>query len=188
MIDLFQVALELQDFLTAQGWRFCFIGGLALQRWGEPRVTQDVDCTLLTGFGDEREYIRILLGRYAGRIPDAGEFAWRNRVLLLRSQSGIGIDLALGGMDFEVALVNRATDFDFLPGIRLRTCSAEDLIVLKAFADRRRDWADIEGILHRQEGRLDWDHIQAQLEPLAELKEDPAIMATLRSLRSDLDS
>ena len=51
MIDLFQVALELQAFLLSRTWRFCFIGGLALQRWGEPRVTQDVDCTLLTGFG-----------------------------------------------------------------------------------------------------------------------------------------
>jgi hypothetical protein len=38
VIDLFQVALELQAFLWSREWRFCFIGGLALQRWGEPRV------------------------------------------------------------------------------------------------------------------------------------------------------
>ena len=31
------------------------MGGVALQRWGEPRLTQDVDLTLLTGFGDEEQ-------------------------------------------------------------------------------------------------------------------------------------
>jgi hypothetical protein len=183
VIDLFQVALDLQGFLVGKGWRFCFIGGLALQRWGEPRVTRDVDCTLLTGFGGEESYIRALLGRYTGRMPDAESFALRNRVLLLRSGSGIGIDIALGGLEFEESIVLRATDFRFLPGIRLRTCSAEDLIVLKAFADRRRDWADIEGILTRQENRLDWGYISAQLGPLCELKENASIVDTLKALR-----
>jgi hypothetical protein len=188
VIDLFQVALGLQDFLASQGWRFCFIGGLALQRWGEPRITQDIDCTLLTGFSAEQGYIRALLAKYEGRIPDAEAFALRNRVLLLRSGSGVGIDVALGGIPFEESLVGRATDFDFLPGVRLRTCSAEDLVVLKAFADRRRDWADIEGILYRQKGRLDWGYIYEQLVPLAELKEDPAIVASLKSMQADQDS
>ena len=183
MIDLFQVALELQAFLLSRTWRFCFIGGLALQRWGEPRVTQDVDCTLWTGFGREQEYVRVLLGRYSGRIQDAEQFALKNRVLLLRSESGIGIDMALGGLEFEALLVERASEFLFLPGTRLRTCSAEDLIVLKAFADRRRDWADIEGILQRQESGLDWNYVYAQLVPLCELKENPAIVAGLKALQ-----
>jgi hypothetical protein len=37
---------EIQAFCQKQGWRFCFIGGVAVQRWGEPRLTQDVDLTL----------------------------------------------------------------------------------------------------------------------------------------------
>jgi hypothetical protein len=187
VIGLFQVALDLQKFFVQQRWRFCFIGGLALQRWGEPRVTQDVDCTLLTGFGDEEAYIRTLLGRYQGRITDAAQFALHNRVLLLRSESGIGIDVALGGLDFEASVVGRATDFRFLPDVYLRTCSAEDLVVLKAFADRRRDWADIEGILSRQERRLDWPYVYAQLQPLAELKENPAIVTSLKSLQRAME-
>lgn len=180
MIDLFDVALELQKFLTQQHWRFCFIGGLAIQRWGEPRVTQDVDCTLLTGFGGEEAYVQALLGRYAGRVPDAAQFALQNRVLLLCSESGIGIDVALGGLEYEVAVVSRAT--------YRRTCSAEDLVILKAFADRRRGWADIEGIVDRQVGRLDWPYIYNQLGPLSELKENPAIVTTLKSLQHAMES
>ncbi|MBN1837703.1 MAG: nucleotidyl transferase AbiEii/AbiGii toxin family protein [Spirochaetales bacterium] len=186
MIDLFQVAAGLQSFLLEREWRFCFIGGVALQRWGEPRVTQDVDCTLLTGFGKEPQFVSELLGRYQPRIEDAEAFALRNRVLLV-SESGIGIDISLGGLPFEALLVQRASSFRFLPEIELRTCSAEDLIVLKAFADRRRDWADIEGIVVRQRGRLDWRYVYGQLRPLCDLKEDLGIVDTLKALQQDAE-
>ena len=53
MNGLYEAALEVQSFMQRRGWRFCIIGGLALQRWGDPRVTRDVDVTVLTGFGDE---------------------------------------------------------------------------------------------------------------------------------------
>jgi hypothetical protein len=48
--EVIRAAAELQAVCESQSWRFCFIGGLALQRWGEPRETVDVDLTLLTGF------------------------------------------------------------------------------------------------------------------------------------------
>ncbi len=82
MIELFRLAAELQDVCRRQQWQFCFIGGIAVQRWGEPRVTQDVDMTILTGFGNESSYVDHLLGRFAPRVSDAAEFALRHRVLL----------------------------------------------------------------------------------------------------------
>lgn len=39
MNPLFQAGLELQVFFEAKGWPFCFIGGLAVIRWGEMRMT-----------------------------------------------------------------------------------------------------------------------------------------------------
>jgi hypothetical protein len=61
-----------------------------------------------------------------------------SRVLLLRAASGVGLDIALGGLPFEATAVSRSTLFRFPPDIPLRTCSPEDLIVFKAFADRAR--------------------------------------------------
>ncbi len=183
MNELFQVAAAVQNLCQGQKWKFCFIGGLALQRWGEPRVTQDVDLTLLTGFGGEKTYIETLLRQFPARIENACQFALQNRVLLLKSASGIGIDIALGGLPFEASVVSRATQFEYLPKLSLLTCSAEDLIILKAFADRARDWADIEGIIIRQGNRIDWDYVDRQLRPLAELKEEPQILERLRELR-----
>jgi hypothetical protein len=33
MIELFGVARQVQQLCEQRGWKFCFIGGLALQRW-----------------------------------------------------------------------------------------------------------------------------------------------------------
>jgi hypothetical protein len=176
----------LRGFFFARKWRFYFIGGLALQRWGEPRVTQDIDCTLFTGFGDEESFISELTKYFTSRVADAEQFALAHRVLLLQSASGIGIDIALGGLPYERDVVARASDFEFLPSVVLRTCGAEDLIILKAFADRTRDWADIEGILLRRGSDLQWKLIYSELQPLCELKESPRIVERLRELQSEL--
>ena len=170
MKSLFHAAAEVESFLVEQDWRYCFIGGIALQRWGQPRLTNDVDLTLLTGFGNEAAYVDALLKRYSARIPHGREFALNNRVLLLQTKEGIPIDVALGGIAFEEQAVSRATRYEFLPGLSLLTCSAEDLIVLKAFADRPRDWGDVETIISRQQAHLDWKYVFLQLEPLCQLK------------------
>ena len=187
MLELIRVAAGLQDFCQARDWRFCFIGGLALQRWGEPRETIDIDDTLLTGFGGEEPFIAALLDRYAGRIDDAAGFARTNRVLLVRSTSGVGIDIALGGLPLEASVIARATRFTFPGDVPLLTCSAEDLIVLKAFAARGRDWVDVDGIIVRQAGALDWAYIDEHLRPLAVLKQAPEILTELERRRAELE-
>jgi hypothetical protein len=116
-----------------------------------------VDLTLLTGFGNEEQFIQILLQHFEGRIPDAAQFARERRVLLLRSTKGVGLDIALGALPFEELIVQRSSIFVYPPGTPLRTCSGEDLIVLKGFAGRGQDWVDIERIIIRQTGRLDWN-------------------------------
>jgi hypothetical protein len=180
-------ALEVEAFCRERGWRFCIIGGLAVLRWGEPRLTRDVDLTILTGFGAEETYLDALLGHFRGRRPDARAFALRSRVVLLTSSRGVPIDAALGGLPFEERAVARASQFDLGAGRTVTTCSAEDLIVLKAFAGRAHDWTDIEGIAVRQGDRLDEALIWEELVPLLELKEGPEaaerLAAALRTAR-----
>ena len=188
MTRLVRLAAELQSFLDSKSWKNCLIGGLVLQRWGEPRLTKDVDMTVLTGFGGEEAVVDFLLSRFAGRRPDTREFALQNRVLLIQSADGIGMDVALGGLPFEERVMERASDFDFMPDCRLRTCSAEDFIVMKAFASRERDWLDVETVLIRQGERLDWKQVMAELKPLSELKESPEIPDRLEKLRQKVAS
>ena len=187
MNEVIQAASELQVICQSQGWQFCFIGGVALQRWGEPRETVDVDLSLFVGFGQEQEFIEVLLKHFQPRISDAAQFAQERRVLLLRSNKGVGLDVALAALPYEALVIERASYFDYPPGISLRTCSAEDLIVLKAFAGRGQDWVDVERIIVRQTGKLDWDYIREQLRPLAELKDMPVILDELEARRMEFE-
>ena len=177
-------ALEVQEFLSHAGERFCFIGAIALQRWGEPRLTRDVDVTVLAPYGDERPCADRLLARFRPRISDAREFAVRNRVLLIQSEGGIPIDVAFGALPFEERCVARSSLWALASEAVLRTCSAEDLVVLKAFASRPQDWVDVESIAIRLRSTLDWKLVFEELEPLAGTRESPALLDRLRELRN----
>lgn len=188
MTELARLAAELGDFCQRRGWRFCVIGGLAVQHWGEPRMTMDVDLSLLTGFGGEESFIDEWLCHYVGRLPDTKAFALKNRVLLLRHASGVGIDIALGAVPFEERLVERAAGIEMEPGCPVRLCTAEDLIVMKAFADRPIDWQDVRGVVVRQGvGRLNWEQIRGELKPLCAAKEQPEISAKLDALKREVE-
>lgn len=187
MNELTRLALEIQTFCESRKWSFCIIGGMAVQHWGEPRFTKDVDVTLLTGFGSEESYVDAFLSAYESRISEERNFALKNRVLLLRSSLGIGIDIALGALPFENDAVRRAKVIEVEEGARLRLCSAEDLLVMKAFASRPIDWNDVRGILVRQGTKnLDWSYIRRQLQPLCELKDAPEIMTQLEKLHREV--
>ncbi len=73
MQDLILAAREVQEFLLARSWKFCFIGGLALQRCGIPRLTRDMDLSLFSGFGHEAREEATVIPRpgrsVAGRTP-----------------------------------------------------------------------------------------------------------------------
>lgn len=128
-----------------------------------------------------------MLRHYEARSEQAAEFALTRRVLLLRAPSGVGLDIALAGLPFEQSAVARSSLFAFTPDATLRTCSAEDLVVMKAFAARTKDWLDVEGILIRQGRALDWAHIRRHLKPLVELKESPQIMDELERRRRECE-
>ena len=187
MNELCRVALEVQFECEKRHWKFCFIGGLAVQHWGEPRFTRDVDLTLLTGFGKEEDYIDPLLETFAPRMEGCRDFALQNRVLLLKSSEGIGIDIALGALRFEEHAVNRSQLIEVEPGAVLRLCSAEDLVIMKAFADRLQDQLDVQRILQRQGAvNFDWDYITTHLRPLCQLKGAPEILKRLDKLKERL--
>ena len=182
MNPIFAAANEVERACRSAGFSFCFIGGVAVQRWGEPRLTADVDLTLLTGFGFEAPFVDALLAGFRPRLPDARAFALANRTLLVFAANGTPIDISLGAMPFEERAVQRSSPFDVGDGVVLTTCSAEDLIVHKAFAAREKDWLDVRGIVVRRGARLDRALVWLELTPLLELKGDPSIAERLREV------
>ena len=183
MNELTRLAAKIGRFCSDRGWKFCVIGGYAVQYWGEPRMTMDVDLSLVTGFGEEERFIDEFLREYSGRLPDTKNFALQNRVLLLQSSNGVGIDIALGALPFEERVIDRSVEIQADSKVMVRICSAEDLIVMNAFADREIDWHDIRGIIVRQGvKKINWQLIQKELQPLCEAKENLEIMDRLDAM------
>ncbi len=172
---LIEAALEVQGALTAAGVRSCVIGGLAVQRWGEPRATQDVDFSVLAPVGEERHALDLLLGSFTPRRNDALAFAIANRVLLIQATNRVAVDVGLAGSDFEVEVLERSSSWSYR-GTTLMTCSAEDLVLYKLVAGRARDVADIEGIVRRQGAGLDVERIRRYGALFAELKENADLL------------
>lgn len=183
--DLIASASRLQAKWKAMGFEFCFIGGLAVQHWGEPRLTNDINATVWTQFGNERPVINRLLNDLVGRIQNAEQFAQVNRVLLLQDADGVNVDISLAAFPYERELINRAQE-QLFHSVKLLICGASDLIILKAFANRPRDWQDIRGIMIRSRSELDWELIDSELRVLASLKEEPEILDRVQALRTEL--
>lgn len=187
MNKLFVAAQKIQRFFQRKRWRYCIIGGVAVLRWGESRATRDVDISLLTGFGNEERFIDQLLAHFPGRFEEARQFALESRVLLCQAPNGAPMDISLAAFPFEERIIARASRFTYAPRVNILTCSAEDLVVLKAFADRDQDWVDIDGILIRQRKQLDWNLIIRELKDVSRLKEDADLVSKLRARRSQVE-
>lgn len=183
MIDLIAEAASIQEFLEEKGWDFFFIGGVAVQVWGQPRLTQDIDLTVFTNLINEPAYIDALLACYSPKFSDADQFALTNRVLPMFTHGGIGIDVTLGGLSDISEALFRSSYQSFVGGHNLRICSADDLVIMKTVAARPRDWIDVESVIIRQ-NNLDWDYILSTLDGLSAYEDLSAKLENLSTLRS----
>ena len=185
---LLEAAQEIQQFCRSRNWRFCFIGGIAVQRWSEARLTRDAGLTVYTGIGDELPYIEELLGAFKSRIENAREFALGHRVLLLRASNGIPLNVTLGALPFEDKAVASASAEEIFAGVRLQLASPGALVVFKVFANRPQDWLDVEGIIVKSGHLINWEEVRADLAGLLELKGDTTALGRLDELLARLST
>ena len=167
---------DLVAWFDAAGVRGAVIGGIAASVHGRPRATRDVDAVVIVP--DDAVADALATGRAHGfepRIDDPMAFARRSRVLLLRhGPSAIDVDVSLGGLPFEHETVARARSTD-VAGVAIPLATPEDVIVMKAVANRDRDRADIEAIV-RANPRLDRRRIRRWVGEFARTLEMPELL------------
>ncbi len=175
MNDQGQAIWELHTVLSQMGIPYAIIGGLAVQYWGEPRFTRDVDVTAMLPPDNPLPILTEIANRFSPRISDAIGFARQHRVLLVRASNSIPLDISLGLPGYEEEAMTRTVDWELEPGKVVHLCSAEDLIIHKAVAGRPQDLRDIEGIVYRQGPALDTTIIRRWLNTFAELLDQPGL-------------
>lgn len=176
MGDPLEAAWEIHRFLTAWRLPYAIIGGVAVQHWGEPRLTIDVDIAVSVPAEQIHAFLRAALAQFAPRVENPEDFARDTRVLPVRASNGCPIDISLAIPGYEDQVMARAVEYEVEPGRRLRLCSAEDLIIHKAVAGRPLDVQDIEGIVLRQRGTLDSEYIRRWLREFSAVLDSPEVL------------
>ena len=158
------------------------IGGAAASLLGRPRITGDVDAIVILDEDRWGDFIDAAAGfGIEPRLPDALAFARGSQVFLLRHRdSGIDIDVAVGSLPFEREAVRQRQRVS-IAGVRLPLPTPEDLIIMKAVAQRARDIADIESVVAAHP-RLDVARIRRWLRAFATALDQPEILATVETI------
>ena len=180
LANLLAPLIALQRLLARFDDQGLVIGGVAASLLGKPRLTADVDAVMLVSTDDLPRLIQAAAQEgLTTRITDAEAFARRNRVLLLQHQeTGIGVDISLGMLPFEVEAVERGI-LHSLGEVSIRLPTPEDLVIFKAVAHRPKDLLDIQAIIasHPDLDRVrieDWTRQFAQALDMPELWDDIA--------------
>ena len=175
-------AWEFHQFIAGHNLKYALIGGLAVQKWSEPRFTRDVDLTiaapLTTGAAD---LVRLITEHFPSRSADPVDFAVATRMVLVSASNGVDVDISLGLPGYEDHLFARAVDYAVEPGKTIRMCSAEDLIIHKAVAGRPQDLIDIQGVVYRQGKNLETAYIRQWLKDFSDALANPEIAERFES-------
>lgn len=179
----FEEALRaLARWFESDGVPYTTVGGLAVSLLGRPRATQDIDVVVWLGERPWESFVRAGERHgFEGRIADVLDFAARARVILLRhAASGISVDISCGALPFESEMIERARTLE-AGGVRVKVPTPEDLIVMKAVAQRAKDLDDIETLL-RAHGDLDLNRVRFWAGEFASALESPEILGNLERL------
>jgi len=180
----FDAAWEIHLFLISRGIPYAIIGGTALPRWGEPRFTKDLDLVVMAPPKEGIDkFVQSLLECFPSRVAHPIAFARQSRMVLIRASNHCDVDISLGLPGYEEEVMRRAVDYDLETGKAVRICSAEDLIIHKCVSGRPQDISDVNGVLMRQNRKLDVAYIRKWLRAFAELTEPEVLKRFERAWR-----
>lgn len=172
--------------MASGGWRWYVFGAQAVQVFGVPRATADVDITIevaddaLDGLVDAMDKAGFQL-----RATSPG-FVRRTRVLpFFHRSTRIPLDAVRAGPGLEERFIERARVIDFGAG-PIPVMSPEDLIVTKILSARPKDLNDVRGLLRAQAGALDRDYVQDVLSQLESALGQSDLLAQMTRLSRDV--
>lgn len=172
---------QVDAFLRAHDIPYMVIGGIANAIRGEPRATYDADLKVLVRGITISQFRALAEAQFKPyRRPWLGQ-AESALVISLEVAPDMVVDLLVAVLPYEEQAIQRAEPIE-IEGLILPVCTAEDLIIHKAIADRPKDWLDIEKILLRQRDKVDVAYIRNWLRQFAEALEKPELIERFEDL------
>jgi hypothetical protein len=124
------------------------IGGVASSLLGRPRLTADIDATVLLDDASIEPFLNQAIAQeLVPRIANPVDFVRRSAMLLLTHRaSGVPVDIVQGRLPFERTATSRAITIK-VEDFSVPLPRPEDLVIMKALAHRPQDFEDIRGIV-----------------------------------------
>lgn len=132
-------------------------------RYGEPRLTNDIDITLGVNIDHLDQLLNVAKKLSLKPLPkDIDSFVNETMVLpTLDEQTGIRVDFIFSYTPFETNAIDRAKKVTIL-GQKVAFAAVEDLIIHKIFAGRPRDLEDVKSVLLKNPN-IDLEYIRKWL-------------------------
>ena len=145
--------------LDDAGLPYMVIGGQAVLRYGEPRLTRDIDITLGVDPHQLDDVLAVIGPLGLQPLVEPEPFVVETLVLPCEEgATGVRVDLVFSLPGYERTAMDRTEPVEVGGGV-VRFASVEDLLVHKLVAGRPRDVEDVRGILLRQPG-ADLDYVR----------------------------
>lgn len=168
-------------FLNRGKYNYFVIGGIAAGTLGEPRVTGDVDVDIIIG---KRE-----VGDFLDKAEEAGFQFSKDRCIESARRAGVfqirygdyHIDFLVASTALETTAFERRIEIKIY-GIKGFFPTPEDLILMKLIPGRAKDIGDIEGLIARNEDKLDKKYIRDWAMKLSDESQDMRIWNILSGL------
>ncbi len=183
MENLLQSLRTLQQRLNDAGIPSIVIGGVAVAVWGEPRLTRDADMKVLLERDAADRLLSVLASDYTSLLPDPRQTLRRQAMVFVQDTLGTRLDILLADTPYDVLAIQRGRDVEVQPGVTLRVCSPEDLVIYKLISTRLRDHEDAQGVVHRQGANLDDKYVLKWLRQFEQAFDDPTFVAEYKRLR-----
>lgn len=175
VIGVFAKALtELSRVFKNNHVPYMIIGGLANAIWGHPRATLDIDVTVWVLDDQIQKLLSILEEKYVFMVEAPFDFISKTRVLPIKNNENLRIDIIFGALPFEKDALDRAVEVK-IGDSSIKFCTAEDLILLKIISERSKDLEDVRSILRFQKENLDYTYLEPRIMELSDLLDRPGI-------------
>ncbi len=184
-VNVFEKALnDLSIVLKRQNVPYMIIGGLANAIWGHPRATLDIDVTIWVLDDQIHKLLSILEKKYVFMVEEPIDFISKTRVLPIKNNENLRIDIIFGVLPFEKDAIDRSVEVK-IGDTSIKFCTAEDLILLKIISERPKDLEDVRSLLHYQRDNLDYTYLEPRIMELSDLLDRPGIRQNWEKWKED---
>lgn len=184
-LKIFEDALgNLSRVLKECNVPYMIIGGLASAIWGNPRATLDIDVTIWVADDHIQKTVSMLEKEYTFMVENSFDFISETRVLPVKTNENLRIDIIFGALPFEIDAIDRAVEVK-VGDTFIKFCTAEDLILLKIFSERSKDLEDVRSIVQFQKDNLDFVYLEPRIQELSDLLDRPDIMQNWKMWRAE---